>query len=263
MKEKNEMSTEQVETNPTGWQSLDEILQGEGDSTEAAEVPNQAQDQTTPESSSTETESATTATEETHDIRVTSLAEWLHRHIGILENLEIVRPGIEGVDFEKTILFAVTDSEGNRQIFLRKNADKFPVLNLEPQSMDIFESGSRIVYQQDDTMGLRCYLTRGGDLIVFSCLIDDDLMVPYRRVTIKRKDSGINLSIPAEEEIRNKLNGDVDLESLLSLYKQAEQFKDELVTTRDAVSWLSMRQHSLVDTVHLIRIDDVIRSLVS
>ena len=263
MKEKNEMSTEQVETNPAGWQNVDEILQGEGDSTEAAEVPNQAQDQATPESSSTATESATTATEETNNIRVTSLAEWLPRHIGILENLEIVRPGIEGVDFEKTLLCTVTDSEGNRQVFLRKNADKMPVLDLEPHSMDIFESGSRIVYQQDDTMGLRCYLTRGGDLIVFLCLIDDDLMVPYHRVTVKRKDSGMNISTPAEEDIRNRLNGDADLELLLSLYKQAVQFKDEVVTTRDAVTWLSMRQNSLVDLVHLIRIDDVMIRLMT
>ena len=262
MKEKNEMSTEQVEANPTGWQSVNEVLQAEGDSNEGIEATNQAQDRVT-ESSPTPTESTTDEAESTHDIAVTSLMEWLPRHIGNLENLEIVRPDIEGVDFEKTILFVVTDSEGNRQVFLRKNADKLPLLDLEPQSMDIFESGSRIVYRYDDTVGLRCYLTKGGDLVAFSCLIDSDLLVPYHRITVKRKHTGINLSTPAVDDIRNKLNGSVDIDFLLSLYKQAVQFKDELVTTRDAVSWLSMKQYSLVDLVHLIRIDDVIRGLVS
>lgn len=197
-------------------------------------------------------------------VPITTLSTWFENNCNGIENINQVKVAIRGVDGNKTLIMAVNnedeekDANGNEKRTLRvfDNADTTPVLNLLPISMNVYNNGFKIVYQQNNTF-IKTYGVRTG-LICTLCNNIDGKMVPYKIVRVKKKD--VELEIPVNQAIvtPEKLAAPADLESLQLLYKQISKAIETLSTNQSVLDWLLERQNSVTDINHHLQIDDVI-----
>lgn len=197
-------------------------------------------------------------------ITTSTLAEWFEANTQTLGNINQVKVAIRGVDANKTLIMAVKDNdgevdpEGNDKRTLRvfENADTLPVLNLPPISMDVYNNGFRIVYQQGNIF-IKTYGVRTG-LICTLCTQVDGKLIPYSVVRVKKKDSELEIPSETPELTAEKLASAADLEALQLLYKQSAKSIDQLSTVQSVVDWLIERQDSVTDINHHLQIDNVL-----
>lgn len=200
-------------------------------------------------------------------ISITSLADWFEGNTSALDNINQVKVAIRGVDAENTLIMAVKDgsdekdADGNDKRTLRvfDNADNIPVLNLVPVSMDVYNNGFRIVYQQDGIF-IKTYGVRTG-LICTLCSQVSGKLIPYAVVRVKKKDSELEIPSIQPTVTAEKLAAAADLETLQLLYKQSAKSIDELTTNQSVVDWLIERQDSVTDINHHLQIDNVLIDL--
>lgn len=199
-----------------------------------------------------------------HIIPITTLAEWFEGNTAALDNINQVKVAIRGVDADKTLIMAVKDcdeekdADGNDKRTLRvfDNADSIPVLNLTPVSMDVYNNGFRIVYQQDNIF-IKTYGVRTG-LICTLCVGVAGKLIPYTVVRVKKKDEELAIPSDAVNITAEKLAAAADLEALQLLYKQSTKSIDDLSTNQSVVDWLLERQDSVTDINHHLQIDNVL-----
>lgn len=199
-----------------------------------------------------------------HIIPISTLSAWFEGNTGTLGNINQVKVAIRGVDGDKTLIMAVkdndgeTDADGNDKRTLRvfDNADSMPVLNLPPVSMDVYNNGFRIVYQQDDIF-IKTYGVRTG-LICTLCSQVGGKLLPYAVVRVKKKDEELVLPEAQPTVTAEKLAAAANLETLQLLYKQSAKSLDELSTNQSVVDWLIERQDSVTDINHHLQIDNVL-----
>lgn len=199
-------------------------------------------------------------------IPITSLSSWFEANAERFNNINQVKVAIRGVDADKTLIMAVSDgseepadAEGNEKRNLRvyENADTHPVLDLTPESMDVYNNGFRILYNYNEGVAIKCYGIRTGLIAVF-CNVIDGSMIPYAITRVKRKDDEIECSSKDVTEVSAKLAAAADGESLQLRYKQAAKSVADFSTNKDAVDWLLARQGEITDINHHLQIDNII-----
>jgi len=270
MNEKTEMQSIQEEHHFGPIEDLNEIAESVSDQVEHPDGSGENQNEDSLESESTDASEVSEDQGESRLIPVVFLSDWLARNETHLGSVQIFNVKIEGVNPGETIILSDLHPSGDydvegypkRELFLFKNAHMMPVVDLPPESFAVFNSGLRIVYRYDDTRYLRCYGSKGA-LKVYFCLNVDDSLIPYGNFRVQRNGNGINIPPAPAAEILEKLDTDVNRETLQLLYKQAAQYGDTMITTRDAVTWLLNRQTSLTDIAHLIQIESVIEKLLA
>ena len=197
-------------------------------------------------------------------IKIATLADWFESNSGVLENINQVKVAIRGVDANKTLIMAVKDGDGakdgdgndKRTLRVFDNADAMPVLNLPPLSMDVYNNGFRIVYQQGDIF-IKTYGVRTG-LICTLCIAVGGKLLPYAVVRVKKKDEELLIPNDHPTITAELLAAAADLEKLQLLYKQSSKSVEELSTVQSVIDWMIERQDSVTDINHHLQIDNVL-----
>jgi hypothetical protein len=198
-------------------------------------------------------------------IPITSLSSWFEENASRFSNINQVKVAIRGVDATKTLIMAVADDseeadgEGNEKRNLRvyENADTHPVLDLTPETMDVYSNGFRILYNYGEGVSIKCYGIRTGLIAVF-CNVIEGSMIPYAITRVKRKDDEIEVVSRDAAEVSAKLAAAVDGESLQLRYKQSAKAVADFTTNKSAIDWLLARQVEITDINHHLQIDNII-----
>ena len=197
----------------------------------------------------------------TPSIKVTTLAEWLPRSISRLDDIQLLVPSVENVDFKNNLLVGVSTPMRDAQAFLIRDAHKFPALDLEPVSMRVFDRGYSVVYQYGEEIFLETY-AGNRVLVVYQCMKRDDFLIPYSRTKITLKDKALPVVDPPGSDCLDKLKKSVDLEALQLLYPPALRDQKEIKTVQDAITWLFEKKMFVHDVGHLVKLSDAAMALV-
>ena len=194
-------------------------------------------------------------------IEITRLSEWFDGNVANFPGIRKPTITITGVDPNEQLLVTVpvsSDEAGveKRKIVIFDDANLLPVLNKPAMDMQIYNNGFRIVYDLGGGIFVKSYGIRTGLISVF-CNDIDDLLVPYGIVRAKKRDEGIDIIRRDPAEVRETLNGVLDIEALQLRYKQSSK-AEGLHTNMDAIRWLLDRQATIEDINHHLQIDNVI-----
>jgi hypothetical protein len=198
-------------------------------------------------------------------INIVPLSEWFESNYKNFDNINAVKVSIKGVNSDANLLMTVktpgeeSDEEGGpaRELFLFKDANIQPVLNIPGMDMQIYNNGFKIVYDYNqDNIYIKGYGVRTGLIISFCNNIDGNL-VPYVITKVRKKDSIIDLIAKDPNEVRQKLLEKADIEALELRYSQISK-AEAIETNYDAISWLLARQAEVTDINHHLQIDNVI-----
>jgi len=197
-------------------------------------------------------------------IDIVPLSEWFEVNCKNFDNINAVKVSIKDVNSEANLLMTAktpgkeSDEGGQaRELFLFKDADIQPVLNIPGMDMQIYNNGFKIVYDYNqDNIFIKGYGVRTGLIISFCNNIDGNL-VPYAITKVRKKDSIIDLITKDPNEVRQKLLEKADVEALELRYNQISKVED-IETNNDAISWLLARQAEVTDINHHLQIDNVI-----
>jgi hypothetical protein len=202
------------------------------------------------------------AQEETQSsISITSLSDWIDSNVDNFPNIKKPQVTVQSVDLkEQLILSVLISSEGGvekRRLELYNDAHLQPVLDLPAIDMQIYNNSSfRIIYDLGNGIFVKSYGVRTGLISVFCNDIDNQL-IPYAIVRAKKKDTQIEVPTQDANEVRQKLNQNLDFEALQLRYKQSSK-TDGFPTNKEAIDWLIERQSGIVDVHHHLHIDNVI-----
>ena len=201
-------------------------------------------------------------------IATTPLHGWFLVNSASFPNIRLQQLQSDGVDPSEDLAVTIAHPEGgefNGQPKMRvknlENAHKTPVLNLPATSMNIFNSGHKIVYDYNETTVVKCYGIKTGLLAIF-CSKVGDKVIPYATTMLKMYDEELEVQEnPNLADIPTKLAQNADIEAVQLLYKQIVKHTEDLTTNNDVVEWLLARQAEVTDINHLLQIDKVIISI--
>ena len=233
---------------------------------EVVDQPEQVEETTPPQ-----TQAQPQPVSTNYEISTISFPDWFSQNHQRFTNVGHVRLSIVGVRSERNFIFKIPDPKGGLLddgspemiLCLFMDAHKIPVLDLPGTSINVYHSSTfKIVYDLGSGKFLKCYGVKTG-LIVIYCVNIGNKLIPYRMTKLKKKDGGLNTIEPNLTQIQNKLNQNVDKESLLLQYNQVNKNLDDLTTVQSAIDWLLERTETILDVNHLLQIDKVIINLVS
>jgi hypothetical protein len=213
-------------------------------------------------------ESAGERKEQSNDISITSLSSWFELNYKNFENINPVKVSIKGVNPDSNLLMAavckpereVSQGVLERELFLFKDADAQPVLNIPGMDMQIYNNGFKVVYEFEDIY-LKGYGIRTGLMVSF-CNNIDGRLIPYEVMKVSKRDTNLEIVRRDPVEVRQRLLEKVDIEALELLYRQSNKVEG-LETNYDAVSWLLARQAEVTDISHHLQIDNVIIAMLA
>jgi len=198
-------------------------------------------------------------------IPVTTLISWFNTYDKKVRGVKRPKVQINTIDQNEQLILTYPVSENKRKLVVIDDADKIIVLNLPPLGFKVHTNGFMIVYDKIvSDIYIKSYYMKNIFVCTF-CFREGNLLVPFH--IVKGKKNRRNLTID-EEEIKKKelcmakLRDNLDMESLVLLYKPAKRAQD-LKTNLDAVKWLVEKQQKTREIYHLIQIDDVIINLLT
>jgi len=208
---------------------------------------------------------------ERFDIGVAAFPDWFDENHVRFADIGHVRASIADVDPRQDLIFKIPDPKGEtfedgrlkKRLRLFEDANKIPVLNLPGSDMTVYKNNSfRIVYDLGDGKFIKSYGVKTGLINVF-CVLINNVLIPYAKEKMKRKNDGINIIEPNLTRINSKLAEQVDTEALQLHYKQITKSIAEISTAQSAVNWFQTKVGDVQDVNHLLQIDDVIIMLVN
>ena len=206
----------------------------------------------------------------TNEVGVIMLSEWFETNNSNFTRVNRLKIQVQGVKADSRLLCSVLDPKGGvdeenhliRNLELIKDANEFPVLDLSGYDMDVYGNGFQIMYSYGEDVVLKCYGIKTGLIIIF-CVHINNQLIPYSRIKLKKKDTGINIPQPNREYITSNILAELDLEGLQIQYKQVQKELDQISDKQSAITWLLGKQTSIRDINHLLQIDDIIMWLIS
>lgn len=222
-----------------------------------------------PEEQSGENQGTTTSSD--FDIGVIPFPDWFEQNHTNFTDIGHVRVSILDVDPRQDLIFKVPDPKGGqfedgrpkKRLRLFEDADEIPVLDRPAQEMTVYKSNSfLIMYDIGSGKTIKSYGVKTGLINVF-CVSINNVLVPYAKMKMKKRDEGINVIEPNLTAIQGKLSEDVDIESLQIQYKQITRSIGDISTVASAVDWFIAKTHEVNDVNHLLQIDDILVHLVN
>lgn len=205
------------------------------------------------------------------DISTSPFPDWFEQNHMNFSDIGHVRVSISDVDSRQDLIFKVPDPKGEtfedgrlkKRLRLFEDADKIPVLDLPSQEMKVYKSNSfQIIYDLGSGKFIRSYGVKTGLINVF-CVSINNVLIPYARAKMRKRDTGINMIEPNLTSVQNKLREKVDVESLQIQYSQISKSINELSTVGSVIDWFNIKIGEVHDVSHLLQIDDVMIHLVN
>lgn len=198
-------------------------------------------------------------------VGITSLTEWFEANVSRFSEINQVKVAIRGVDAKKTLIMAVKDGTGEKDVdgndkrYLKvfEDADIHPVLDAQGVDMKIYNNGFMIINNINGTIFTKCYGVRTGLIVVFCNLIDGKL-IPYEITKVKKFETEIDIPQRNISDVLPKLTQQCDTESLQLLYKQIAKSIEQVTTNQSAIDWFVEKQKEVEDINHHLQIDQVI-----
>jgi len=207
---------------------------------------------------------------ESTEIDVVMLYEWIESNINQLEKIRLPRIRLAGLKENEQLFCTVKDpkcevdehGQDVRAMALINQANIFPVLDLPGYDMDIFGNGFQIMYAFGEDIVIKCYGIKTGLHVLF-CLNVNDQLIPYNRIKLKKKDTSIIIPTPNRPYITGNISTQLDLEGLQINYKQVQKELDQITDKQSAITWILDKQANVRDINHLLQIDDILTWLIS
>lgn len=212
-----------------------------------------------------------TPSSSTFDIGVIPFPDWFEQNHSNFSEIGHVRVSISDVDPRQDLIFKIPDPKGGqfedgrpkKRLRLFEDADEILSLNIPGQEMVVFKNNSFwILYDIGSGRFIRSYGVKTGLINVF-CISINNMLIPYAKAKMKKKDEGIDIIDPNLSRIQSKLTEHADAESLQIQYKQITKSIAEISTVGSAVNWFIAKSKEVHDVNHLLQIDDVLINLVN
>jgi hypothetical protein len=228
---------------------------------------------TTTEDASTESENVTEEVEEVvaddaTKVMLTNFYDWFESNSGVINNVSRVKAEVSNIDSKDSIIFKIqkgsTTDESAMQLISFYNPTLRPVVNLPPVYMNVFKNDTfEVLHQYNDEIFIKSYGVKAG-LILVLCANVDGKVIPYQKIKIKKDATSFNVIYHEGivDEIRNKLQENVDLEAVQLLYKQAIKHSSQFTTKESTVDWFIKKYVDVIDINHLLKIDNVLINVI-
>jgi hypothetical protein len=203
------------------------------------------------------------ATSQSVSVNIIPLNSWFPANASKFENLKMVTISVRDVQPDIDLVVAVSDREtpDKKRLKIIESANVQLVLDLPGIAMSVFNSGFYILFShpnfpQYENVFIKGYSLR-NNLIIVSCLAHDHMLIPYDIQKVKKKTTTVNISLPPDYDIIQKLDSTLDRKLFEFRYHQSENAPD-LPKVRDAIEWMLRRSAEMADISHLLQIDSVI-----
>lgn len=190
------------------------------------------------------------------EVEVGNLSDWFmnnHRNIPSISN---VRAEIKHVDPRKNLIMTAPDKKNKeRYVWVFRDANKLPVLDLPPYNMRVFHSNTfEIDHFFNDEIKLITYNMK-NKLLVFPAIIIDNTPVPYTYVNVLNEDTIAQIPNIDQNLIKENVEKDVDFDYVMTKYKHIRRKKGKVSTNMDVIKELDYRKGKVHDIRHLLTID--------
>jgi len=204
------------------------------------------------------------------EVGVIMLSEWFESNNENFSRVNRLKIQVRGVQSDERLLCSVLDPKDEldddnhpvRHLELIKDANIFPVLDIPGYDMDVYGNGFQIMYLISESIILKCYGIKTGLIIIFCASINNQL-IPYKKIKLRKKDTGVIITPPNIDYIKANILAELDLEGLQINYKQVLKELDQITDKQSAITWLLGKQSNIRDINHLLQIDDILTWLIS
>jgi len=154
----------------------------------------------------------------------------------------------------------VTDGKYNLDLVIWKKPEQYSMVDLEPQTLNVFEEGMEASYIVNQNTIIYAYTVKTG-LYIFTCVISNGLHIPYDMQKVKKGSGDFKIPNVPEINVETKLAQNCSIDSLVILYPPFKK-ETEIVTNFDAVKMLQSKREKTVDNNHLMLINKTISSII-
>ncbi len=205
------------------------------------------------------------------DVGVTSLNRFFESNKEkFAPEIKQTNMAVSGIDKDEILVLTTPDPKGGtlkdgtekRVLHTFRDVSRVPVLDLEPVKFNIYKNGRfRIIHYAGNRIFLKSYGVLTG-LIISHCVQVGNILIPYCRNKLKKKEKIIH-TIPVNiSAIERNLADAADIETVRLKYTQFNKIDySGFKTTLDIVNWFQSKDSEINDTNHLILIDDVIMKI--
>ena len=202
-----------------------------------------------------------------NDIGVSSLAEWFPENLEFFNDINHVKVQIRGIDSDKTLMFTTAvENSDERNLNIIKDANDIPVLDKPGSLFEAYDNGGiKIQYQSSNNSIIKSYCTKTG-LIITHCVIVDEMNIPIKTEKLKKKKAtgtkAIEITTDFIDNIKQKIEQEVDLENIILLYPQIQKHSSDLKTIKEVIVWMLKRQETIEDINHHLVLDELMIQLI-
>lgn len=206
--------------------------------------------------------------EEPKKILLTNFYDWFEENSNQIKSISRVKQEVAQTNVKDTMIFKVPKNKNTeeKELVSFYNPVNRPILNLPPVYAKVFKNDTfEVLHTYSNDIFIKSYGVKTGLIIVYCALIDEGIIVPFKKLKIKKNVLSIELPEKLEtisSEIKNKLNDSVDVESIQLLYKQSIKYKNEFSTKKSALDWFLNIQKDVIDINHLLKIDSILINII-
>jgi hypothetical protein len=210
----------------------------------------------------TTNESPNVEVEQIIEFPTSDFSTWFNKHCNKFSDVRVVKASISGIDSLDNIIITIPTSEKDssgetkRKIKIFENAKQMKVLDADPISFHVYNNGYMIIYRISDYIVAKGYGVKTGMFLTI-CGQVDNLYVPFKMMKLTKKDTVAKIPI-TNSITSDRLNSDVDIESLQILYSQITKYSNQIKTKKDMLSWFATKQVEVEDVNHHLQIDEVL-----
>lgn len=199
-----------------------------------------------------------------NEITITNFYDWYETFSSQVTNVAQVKAEVSNINSKDSIIFKIpktSDPEMSELVSFYKPATR-PVLNLPPIRLKVFKNDTfEVLHAFNENIFIKSYGVKTGLIVVF-CVNVDGKVIPFERLKIKKNVTTFVLKNYSNmyNEIKGKLQEEVDSEAITLLYKQAADIK--FTTKESTIDWFLKRQSEIIDINHLLKIDNVLINVI-
>jgi len=201
------------------------------------------------------------------EISLVNFYDWYEANSESIHNVSRVKAEVSNINSKDSIIFKIQKGKAENEsmeLVSFYNPAVRPILNLPPVYMKIFKNDTfEVLHSYSDEIFIKSYGVKTGLILVF-CANVDGKIVPYYKTKIKKNETSIKAfpTPPSIDEIKAKLQEEVDVETIQLLYKQAVKNSADFTTKESTLDWFLKKEQDVIDINHLLKIDNVLISVI-
>ena len=196
------------------------------------------------------------------EIALANFYDWFEANAGSIQNITRIKSEVSQVNSKDSMIFKIKkkNNEDSKELISFYNPATRPIVNLPPVYMKVFKNDTfEVLHSYNDEIFIKSYGVKNGLILIF-CANVDGKVVPIDKIKVKKDAKSIKLTVGAgvANGIREKLQQEVDAETVQLLYKQAVKSISEFTNKEKALDWFLKKQVEVVDINHSMKIDNVL-----